>query len=444
MKRYIVHILLSIILISSCSLSTDDQHKLKINFKQNNNLGYKDVLAGVAINSGYLDKYNPEKLTSFPLGYEIVETFRIPFQNGQYQYYLSKTDSNYLNLLKNIRDKKWFESSDSLYTTKWVDCVVSMCLLKDSLGNKYIVVDENNDENLTNDPILKFHEKTIRSGIYASKVKAINCSAKIEYFDGTNIKKRNLSFLLWNSEKNSDWLFLALLERQSGEVEINGQKISIELVSLSDIEYSKYSHILVDLNGNGTKDENDNFGQLVIPVSLQDKIYNATNIDRFGKNILLEFDTLHVPVLNNQTASSFLKKGSFAPDFKASTIDSLEFKLSNFKGNFVLVQFWAPWCGPCTREIPHIRNVFDKFHNKGLKIVSIGIDKPEKLYRYIKYKSEDWIHISQAKNDEIVKLYHVNSIPKLYLLNKDGKIIEDEISLRGEKLEKTIGEYFTN
>ena len=156
MIKYLGLILLSIPLIYSCSQSTDDGNNLKIQFEQKTQLDFKDVLGGVAIDAGHWDKYNPEKITSFPQDYEIKETFRKPFQVFQYQYYLSRVDSNYLNLIKNIHDKKWFESADSLYTTEWVDCVVSMCLLNDSTGNQYMVVDENNDEDLTNDPILKF------------------------------------------------------------------------------------------------------------------------------------------------------------------------------------------------------------------------------------------------------------------------------------------------
>lgn len=444
MRNYFGLILLINLFIFSCSTSTDDGHHLKIQFEQKSQLSYKDVLGGVAINAGAWDRFNPEKIISFPQNYEIEESYRVPFQVSQYQYYLSKVDSNYLNLIKNVYDKKWFKSADLLYTTEWVDCVVSMCLLRDSTGNQYMVVDENNDEDLTNDPILKFQEETFGLGELSLQVMVVKCNSEIEYFDGTNVRKRNLAFTLFNNEKNPNWLFCALLERQSGEIELNNQKIHIELVPMSDIEYAKYSRILVDLNRNGYQDKNESFSQLVNPVTIQDRLFNATHIDRFGKEIILELDTVHLPVLNNQTASSLLKKGSFAPDFEASTLDSLEFKLSSFKGNFVLVQFWAPWCGPCTKEIPHIRNVFSRFQKEGFKIVSIGIDKPEKLYHYIKNKSENWVHISQSKNDQIVKLYRINSIPKLYLLNKDGKIIEDENSLRGENLEKTIGKYYSS
>ncbi len=88
-------------------------------------------------------------------------------------------DSNYLNLITNTFDKKWFESADSLYTTEWVDCVVSMCLLKDSIGNRYMVVDENNDEDLTNDPILKFQEKIIGGGKDSLEVIAVKCKPEI-------------------------------------------------------------------------------------------------------------------------------------------------------------------------------------------------------------------------------------------------------------------------
>ncbi len=79
MIKHIGLLLLCIPLIYSCSQSNDDGSRLEIYFKQKSHLDYRDVLAGVAINPGPWDKYNPEKISSFPKSYKIEKTFRVPF-----------------------------------------------------------------------------------------------------------------------------------------------------------------------------------------------------------------------------------------------------------------------------------------------------------------------------------------------------------------------------
>ncbi len=444
MKNFLVFSLLCIQLVISCSKPIDNDSQLRIHLKPKEQLDYQDVLTGSLAADGLMKKYNPEQISSLPKGFNIKQTCRLPFPLGQYYYYISKTDSSIFPFLRDVYGDDWLKTADSLYSKEWVDCVVSSCLIEDSTGTQYLVVDENNDEDLTNDPIVSFQEKTLRFGNEPWDVIAVKCNPEIEYYDGNSIKTRLIPVVYWIDKRTPDWLARTLLNRRKGNVEINGQRIVIELVSHTDIEFDKYSRLFIDLNGNGYRDENDGFSQLINPFNIRGKLYSAVHIDRFGKEIVIEPDTTHVPVLNDQTASPLLDLGSNAPDFKALTIDSIEFELSDFKDSYILLQFWAPWCGPCTKEIPHIINVFNKYQKEGLKIVSIGIDKPEKLYRYIKVKSENWIHISQTKNDEIVKLYRVSSIPQLYLLDKNGIIVEDMNSLSYKKLENTLEKYFMN
>ena len=153
-----------------------------------------------------------------------------------------------------------------------------------------------------------------------------------------------------------------------------------------------------------------------------------------------------------------LNIGDVAPGFSIESLDGTSFKLSDFKGKVVLLDFWASWCGPCRRDNPHIVSIYDKFNQakfksaNGFEVVSISLDgltdrrgNPKQVNA-----KQDWLnavkddelvwkfHGSELKgwDSEVVKQYHVNSIPSNFLIDEKGFIIAK--NLKGPALYATI------
>ncbi|QES90803.1 TlpA disulfide reductase family protein [Rhizosphaericola mali] len=122
-----------------------------------------------------------------------------------------------------------------------------------------------------------------------------------------------------------------------------------------------------------------------------------------------------------------LINGAFAPDFAIPDTSGKIVKLSEFKGHYVLLDFWASWCIPCISQIPELKNFAEKNKNKGLKIVSISLDNNRIAWlKGIKKFGLTWINVSDIKEwkSKIVDDYYINSIPHAILIDKNGKILE--------------------
>jgi len=118
-------------------------------------------------------------------------------------------------------------------------------------------------------------------------------------------------------------------------------------------------------------------------------------------------------------------------------------KLSDLKGKYVLIDFWASWCKPCRLENPVLVRNYNKYHEKGFEIFQVSLDKKEKAWLdAIEKDNLTWIHVSDLKfwNSDAAALYHIQSIPANFLIDKKGIIIAK--NLRGDALEAKLSELF--
>ena len=135
--------------------------------------------------------------------------------------------------------------------------------------------------------------------------------------------------------------------------------------------------------------------------------------------------------------------GEQAPDISLPDPDGEIISLSSLRGKYVLIDFWAAWCGPCRRENPNVVRVYNEYAGDQFEILGVSLDKTRNAWlKAIEQDGLPWLHISDLKfwNSEAAKTYQINAIPATYLIGPDGTIIAK--NLRGASLEAKLKEIF--
>ncbi len=138
-------------------------------------------------------------------------------------------------------------------------------------------------------------------------------------------------------------------------------------------------------------------------------------------------------------SAEFGKIGSVLPEFKQNDVNGKSVSLSSFKGKYVLVDFWASWCGPCRAENPNVVKTFNTYKAKGFTVLGVSLDQDKsKWLEAIKKDGLTWSHVSDLKywNNEVAVQFGIQSIPANFLLDPKGVIIGKD--LRGADLDRIL------
>lgn len=135
--------------------------------------------------------------------------------------------------------------------------------------------------------------------------------------------------------------------------------------------------------------------------------------------------------------------GRVAPEFTQNDTLGQPVTLSSFRGKYLLIDFWASWCGPCRKENPNVVKAFQKYKDKGFTILGVSLDQPNAKEKWLKAIHDDnltWTHVSDLQywKNAVAVQYGVQAIPQNYLLDPSGKIVGK--NLRGEALDKKLAE----
>lgn len=274
------------------------------------------------------------------------------------------------------------------------------------------------------------------------------------------------------AENGDEIDFKADYSNETGEYELTGSEDSEKLKEFNKIS-ARYGKIYMDIQKeyqekvSANPAVKDSIERVLIPrfeknmndfakesVEFAEKnkdnlagFYAMSSLDqtKYESELLKYADDIKGKFPNTIAVQSFTAKmeklktlavGQTAPDFQMTSADGKELKLSQFRGKYVLLDFWASWCAPCREENPNVVKQYNTFKDKNFTILGVSLDNNKDLWlKAIKDDKLAWNHASELKqwDSDVVKQYSIEGIPASYLLDKEGKIIAK--NLRGAELE---------
>lgn len=212
---------------------------------------------------------------------------------------------------------------------------------------------------------------------------------------------------------------------------LKAERMRLKLVQEYIVKYPDSYFSLMELKGlNQTK---------ALDLHVAEQLYN-------GLTVRLKNSVAGQELLSSLARRHQINIGSAAPVFVQNDIHDQPVSLNDFRGKYVLLDFWASWCKPCRAESPYLLKAYNDYKDKDFTILSVSLDREDGKDRWLKAITHDstgaWTHVSDLKHfkSEVAQLYFIQSIPASFLIDPSGKIIAKD--LRGEDLSRMLETLF--
>jgi len=227
------------------------------------------------------------------------------------------------------------------------------------------------------------------------------------------------------------------------------QAIGKSTDSLIGVYKPKYLKNAADLSEASLKFANDN----VNSISGFYAIAMLEDPSKYEQQVIAYTDKIKGKFPDNLIVQRYIKGmeelkpisiGHQAPDFTVAGIDDKPIKLSDYKGKYLMIDFWASWCVPCRQENPNVVKQYAKFHPLGLNILGISLDQDKAKWKQaVEADKLTWSHGSDLKNFEgpTERLFHIESIPSNFIVDPNGIIVAKNIT--GADLEEFLNKTFS-
>lgn len=220
--------------------------------------------------------------------------------------------------------------------------------------------------------------------------------------------------------------------------------ISAEVMdSLMIANYDRFTAEFIDFSREALSQNSDNVIAVAALSNLAALLEDDVQVDSLIGTLSPELQASDEIVAMKNLIETRIEtaEGKMFKDFTVEDSDGKTVKFSDYvgKGKYVLVDFWASWCGPCKAEIPNIKAVYDEYHRKGLEVLSVAVwDRPEATKDTAKVYGVNWKQIINA-GQVPTELYGIEGIPHIILFGPDGTILKR--NLRGDEIGQEISKY---
>ena len=392
--------------------------------------GSNDMLDSMSL-IGYPQlKHLPDSLTDLKVYTMIMNRNQFCYQNYR-NGLISRAD-----FLNEFKKQNWILGDTCRLTGQMVRNYISVAVGFDRLQQPKYIIDANGNNDFSDDELLTLHKS------FFSKEAENSKRITIEYFDGKNVMQENILCAVtlgYSSTKDKISVSFSFPQFRYAKVSFDGETI---FICTDQYLYNDFIFILPDIPNFQplSRDKIIKSNQYLtvgnVDFRFEPISQNLNRIRLIRENQTIEKKTSksNIPDLEVSRTQVSAQVGKLAPEIKGLNVwDNLSLSLNALRGKYVFLDFWSTSCGPCIKEFPYIRKVYDTFSSDQVTIIGVVEDDYNgKIKKFLDDKQVFWPTIVKRSSTTKADSYNVQSWPTSFLIDPNGKIITT--NLRGDEL----------